>query len=281
MDINAGVPRTPNDNLPEQTCREVSRGGSTKGKDLIMQESRAWMKARAGKDVAVSGHGVPVRERPRSPLPVLLVACAAWACPSKDETSVSSSPNLPGAATQSRRADAGVEPMPGPEALSAPSVGEASFPTNWCDRASADPLYLDDALQDIAYAYAEAHDTACATRKLTSAMTDDQAIAWVNYLVTYTYGMAGCDLLNDLPGGIGVFGPGNTFAAGFGRPPLGRDDAALLIAQYLGAFAPQLGLSEAERGVVESYLWRAAEPEIDPSVSSTLSACAEGEPTGP
>ncbi len=170
------------------------------------------------------------------------------------------------------------QPLPPGGTLADTAAGRISFPAAWCERAGSNVGARECALADIAFTYLNAQSAACETSALTRGMGPSQAIAWYNYLITYTYGMAGCDLLSPLPGdGINDFGPGNTPAVGVERTLLGRDDAAFLIGQYLAAFGAALRLSETEGAAVEAHLWRAAEPQIDDAVFAVLSACGKSD----
>jgi hypothetical protein len=88
--------------------------------------------------------------------------------------------------------------------------------------------------------------------------------------------MFGCPLLGEpVVGGTSAFGPANIPALELARAPLGRDDATLLIQQYVTAFAAELQLDTGQRALLEAFLWEAAEQDIDASSSATLSVCGE------
>lgn len=133
-----------------------------------------------------------------------------------------------------------------------------------------------DGLANIREAYFSAQREDCRTQGLSANFTPDQRRAWRNYLFDYSNAMTGCRLIYPpiVEGGIGVFGPGNTPYTGAARPALGRDDVQLLTEKYVAAFGDVLGLTEAERSAVSTYLLRLGESEITASVSSALSTCS-------
>ncbi len=172
-----------------------------------------------------------------------------------------------------RDADAGMDAEPHvPDSANSGTGGDpvappSLFPADWCSRLGEDEAF------DIAFAYYTVQFDSCETKLLTQGMSGDQEGRWFGYLMDYTSAMAGCMSSAPLEGGIDVFGPANTDVATFSRPDIGRDDAALLIEQYLSVFAATLELTEAERRDVELHLWATAESEIDPEAWSVLSAC--------
>jgi hypothetical protein len=86
--------------------------------------------------------------------------------------------------------------------------------------------------------------------------------------------MMGCPVYEDpVAGGISAFGPANTAVLGVNRPALGRDDVTHLIDFYLAAFVQERSLSVDDQERLSAYLWKAAEPEIDPGATAVLSRC--------
>jgi hypothetical protein len=166
--------------------------------------------------------------------------------------------------------DAGIRPDPSPDA----SDGmDGLFPADWCDRAG-DEAARSTALLSVAFAYATAQSTDCATAGLTSSLTEEQQAGWFNYLGVYTNAMLGCPAeFGAVDGGILVFGPANTPAVGASRPALGEDDVERLTAYYVTAFGDVIGLDEEERAALSDYLLLTAQAEIDEEASEVLSTC--------
>lgn len=157
---------------------------------------------------------------------------------------------------------------------------EPTFPADWCTRAGSDPDTQFATIFDIAIGYATDQSEDCETSGLTHGLDGDQLTNWLNYLFGYTNAMTGCPLaFEPVEGGILAFGPANLAALGMSPPVLGRDDAGMLIGQYLARFASALQLSAAERSAVEAYLWDQAQPAIDPAASQLLSVCGQAAPS--
>ena len=156
----------------------------------------------------------------------------------------------------------------------APSAPLPTFPANYCARAGAGPLERRAVALAIVMTYDSTRSNDCRTAGLTPRWNSDEAKPWWDYLFKYTTLMAGCPLImGEIDGGILLFGPANTAAIGLQRPQLGRDDAQLLIDQYLDAFAAALSLADVERAAVEDYLWGTAASELGTGVSGVLSRC--------
>jgi hypothetical protein len=181
-------------------------------------------------------------------------------------------------ATEGDAGDAGVPLDPSPDA----STGGMNdlFPADWCDRAG-DEASRATVLLNVAFGYATAQTTDCATAGLTSSLTEDQQAGWFNYLGVYTNAMLGCPPeFGAVDGGILVFGPANTPAVGASRPALGEDDVERLTAQYVAAFGDVIGLDEEERAAVTDHLLLTAQAEIDEEASGVLSTCGGAADAG-
>ena len=162
-----------------------------------------------------------------------------------------------------------------------PAEEPSSFPAHWCPRAGATEQEWVATVTEIAKNYSAATDQDCETQGLTAAFDHQNRTDWRNYLVSYSLLMAGCPLLfGPVDGGILAFGPGNTVAIGVPRPPLGKDDAALLIERYTAAFAAALDLQPEQADAVTTHLWQTAQAQIDPAASETLSVCPTGADAG-
>lgn len=207
---------------------------------------------------------------------------ALQACRSNREATTSAAhDNSEGTERPPPASDEPASPTPPVPDESAAQTGEVNrFLPAWCDRAAPDPY---ETLYGAATAYFEAQVGACSTARLTQALSAEQTLAWVNYLVDYSHALAGCDIPDPslggrgfLPGGVGQFGPANLAAVGAAQPRLGRDDASLLIDEYSSAFSSALRLSESERARVRLFLEGTAEPQIEPTLSGALSACDAG-----
>jgi hypothetical protein len=200
-----------------------------------------------------------------------LLGCGLLACDATDSTP--SIPQSDPGELNPRGADAALPPMPLEEVRDAGF--EDLFPSNWCKRAGATVGDQADAMLNIGLDYLAAQKRDCRVSGLIEGMTTEQDLEWGNYLIGYTYLMAGCSYLIPVPGGILAFGPANTYAIGLARPPLGRDDAAAVIELYLGLFGEALKLSDRQRDSVAEHLLVAAELEIDPGASGVLSRCGD------
>jgi hypothetical protein len=154
---------------------------------------------------------------------------------------------------------------------------DASFPGRWCPNDGASANLAFGAAAVIAGEYSQAQLADCRTSGLTDGLSERQSDRWRSYLVNYTYLMMGCPIATDLvDGGISVFGPANTRAVAVDRAALGRDDMVLLIHHYVSAFVNELSLSNEDRVRLDDYLWKVAEPEIDPEAArSRLSRCRD------
>jgi hypothetical protein len=176
------------------------------------------------------------------------------------------------AATSEGMSVPGGNGTPSPVTLGA----NASFPGRWCPNDGASANLAFGAAAVIAGEYSQAQLADCRTSGLTYRLTERQSDRWRSYLVNYTYLMMGCPISTDLvDDGISVFGPANTQAVDGDRPALGRDDMALLIDQYVFAFANELSLSNDDRARLNDYLWTVAEVEIDPEATRGLSRCRD------
>jgi hypothetical protein len=150
---------------------------------------------------------------------------------------------------------------------------------DWCGSEDAGATDAPNAIAAISSAYLAAQLVVC--RSMTEEMSSAQLTAWEVYIYDYSRVMAGClQIKMPPPGGILAFGPANTAAVGVLRSPLSREDARLLIAEYLSAFVRALALDSDDRALVETHLWRTAEFEIDASLPVGLSVCAEGGDAG-
>lgn len=174
--------------------------------------------------------------------------------------------------------------MEGSDEPAAQAAEGNRFLPSWCARAAPDPY---ETLYRAATTYFDSQVGACSTTKLTQALSAEQTVAWVNYLVDYSHALAGCDIPDPslggrgfLPGGVGQFGPANLAAVDAPQPRLGRNDASLLIDEYLSAFASALRLSDGERQGVRLFLEGTAEAQIEPMLSGVLSACDAGASGG-
>jgi hypothetical protein len=152
---------------------------------------------------------------------------------------------------------------------------------DWCERAGENGGDRLRVTGEIAGAYVNAQQSACAT--LTQGMDTDHLLAWQNYLVLYTQVMAGCEELTvPPPQGIRAFGLANTPAVGIERPSLSEADARLLTGLYVPLFADRLALDGTETVLLEDQLWRSAAPEIAAEPSGDLKVCAPlGAPGAP
>ena len=143
---------------------------------------------------------------------------------------------------------------------------------DWCDRAGADEGDQVDTAIEIAVDYVDRTLADCHTAGLTAALTDDQLNDFYTYLVDYTIVLFYCPLVYNVPeGGIAVFGPANTAAAGAPPTRLGADDAALLTEAYVGAFSARLTLSGEESAQLRAYLTSVV--AVDAGASASLARC--------
>jgi hypothetical protein len=149
------------------------------------------------------------------------------------------------------------------------------FPANWCTRAGATAAEQAEAMLNIGSDFYALQTRDCRTRGLTEGMSHEQRLAWENYLIAYTYVMAGCRYLMTVPGGILAFGPGNTPAIGVARPRLGRDDVGVLSELYLGVLSERLKLSSRQSESVRAHLLATVADEIDPLASGVMSRCGD------
>jgi hypothetical protein len=149
----------------------------------------------------------------------------------------------------------------------------SAFPFDFCARAGSHPGAVYETMVLIAGDYDRRRLADCLTAGLTAALTDAELVRWQDYLTQYTAAMAGCPLSRALEGGVRVFGPANTAAAGILRPTLGRDDVAKLVEHYVGAFDIGLSLADTEASEVSAFLWGTAEREIDSTVSHAIARC--------
>jgi hypothetical protein len=200
-----------------------------------------------------------------------LLGCGLLACDAEDTAPPVLQRDEGG--LEGRDVDSGVQARPDADVRDAAT--DELFPSSWCTRAGATVGEQADAMFAIGLDYQTAPVQDCRIRGLTAGMTPDQDLDWGNYLIAYTYVMAGCAYLMKVPGGILAFGPGNTPAIGMARPLLGRDDVAVLVDVYLDLFAANLRLSDRQRDSVEAHLLATAEPEIDPLASGVLSRCGD------
>jgi hypothetical protein len=156
-------------------------------------------------------------------------------------------------------------------------VDNEAFPFDVCERAGEPPFTQIRVMYGIASDYEAKRWADCRTQGLTPLLDERKTERWLGYLINYSMAMSGCPLtLGPAEGGILTFGPANTQAIDMTRPRLGRDDAGLLLDQYLGSFAEALQLSDEERSSMQTYLWSTAEHEIDSQASAVLSRCEPG-----
>jgi hypothetical protein len=151
----------------------------------------------------------------------------------------------------------------------------ASFPADWCARVGGTTGLT--AVLDIVSAYDAAVSMNCETAGLSSAaaLTREQYDEWFNYLIDYTFLMAGCVPDYELPeGGIRVFGPANTPVTGATRAPLSSKEAIVLTDHYVQAFATVVMLRPAAQGALRAYLLQVAQADVDPAAKGALSTCA-------
>lgn len=187
------------------------------------------------------------------------------------------------AGTSESNLDADVlrDPDPDADGDASTDAGGPSYAPDWCARAGAEASDRPDTFFTVALAYADAQSTDCASSGLTDSLDPDQSIAWLSYLIDYSFVMAGCSLeTGPLDGGILVFGPGNTPAVGAARPDLGADDAERLTTYYVAAFGDALSLDEEERVLVRDHLLLTAQADIDPAASEVLSTCGNSADAG-
>jgi hypothetical protein len=143
---------------------------------------------------------------------------------------------------------------------------------DWCDRAGADEGDQVDTAIEIAVDYVDRTLADCHTAGLTAALTDDQLNDFYTYLVDYTIVLFYCPLVYNVPeGGIAVFGPANTAAAGAPPTRLGADDAALRTEAYVGAFSARHTLSSEESAQLRAYLTSVV--AVDAGASASLARC--------
>jgi hypothetical protein len=198
-----------------------------------------------------------------------LLGCCLLACEMADSSHRTLQPDAGGVQPQYKESG-----MPAASALEVRDAeADDLFPSSWCTRAGATAGEQSDAMLDIGLDYLAAQKRDCRIRGLTESMTRQQDLDWGNYLIAYTYVMAGCRYLMAVPGGILAFGPANTPAIGIARPLLGRDDVAGLVKPYLDLFGERLRLSDRQRESVEAHLLVTAQPEIDPRALGVLSRC--------
>ena len=167
-----------------------------------------------------------------------------------------------------------------PTRLSLDAGPDELFPANWCTRAGTTAAAQANAMLEIGSEFFTLRTHDCRTRGLSEGMTGEQSLAWENYLIAYTYVMVGCRYLMTVPGGILAFGPANTAAIGVPRPPIGEDDVTVLIELYVGVLADHLRLTPRQYGSVQSHLFAAARPEIEPGASGVLSRCGDAAADG-
>ena len=150
--------------------------------------------------------------------------------------------------------------------------GGVTASPDWCERAGADEGDQVDTAIEIAVDYVDRTLADCHTAGLTAALTDDQLSDFYTYLVDYTIVLFYCPLVYNVPeGGVAVFGPANTAAAGAPPTRLGADDAALLTDAYVAAFGARLTLSSEESAQLRAYLTSVA--LVDASASAVLARC--------
>ncbi len=171
-----------------------------------------------------------------------------------------------------------------PEASSSPneSAGPAPLsPTRpaptysaTCLLMGADEVERSDNLTNIGYFYGMGLRESCVTSRLTQALSEDQFIDWIGYLINYSSAIFECGLaFSPLPGGIDQFGLSNTDVVGVPSPMLGADDADALVNLYLAVCSEQLGIDPGALVQVRSQLERSAANRVDPSISAQLSEC--------
>jgi hypothetical protein len=149
------------------------------------------------------------------------------------------------------------------------------FRARWCRNEGRDPGERTAALARVARDYEAARTDDCRTRGLLPELEESQLFRWVDYLIGYSSVMLGCPFRpTPVPGGILRFGPANTTAIGLSPPPIGRDDADLLVLYYLASLSASVSLSEAELAHVQQQLRETSELAIDPTVSAGLSTCS-------
>jgi hypothetical protein len=226
-----------------------------------------------------------------SPLPCLAAFVLGLACSRGDDTVQLQSrapANSAGAAGDRAAASAAGAPAEGGAADEAAQAaaqeddpvrptelqlgGGLTASPDWCARAGADEGDQVDTAIEIAVDYVDRTLVDCRTAGLAAALSDDQLSDFYTYLVDYTIVLFYCPLVYTVPeGGVAVFGPANTAAAGAPPTRLGADDAALLTDAYVAAFGARLTLSSEESAQLRAYLTSVA--VVDASASASLARC--------
>jgi hypothetical protein len=211
---------------------------------------------------------------------ILVAACsfsvliAVLGCDHRDTTSLQNSGALQGDDIPVPNGGGGAAPQDDDPSLEGAQRDPGVFPADWCARLGVNSFETSEAIFTIAADYFVEQSQNCRTAGLTPALSTDQGADWLNYLYGFTNAMSGCPYLYEpIEGGMRVFGPANIAAIGLQRSLLGRDDVQVLIGMYLSHFAQPFQLSDVEFAAVEAYLWRIAEPEIDPDATEVLSTC--------
>lgn len=147
-------------------------------------------------------------------------------------------------------------------------------PGDWCARLGATESDALMTVRTVVGNYYAMQSMDCATEGLTSSLNYEQFCAWIAYLTSFTYLMAGCvPNFETVTGGTEAFGPANTPYTGAVRSKLTPAEADALTRHYLQAFAMALNLSPEERDRAHIHLRRTAQQEIDPQAPSSLSTC--------
>lgn len=228
---------------------------------------------------------VPV-QLSRGVVPVLgLIAIACHSGADTRDTATNSSPGgeADGVAFDGRDPEGGIQSTMESTGNPPETRTNAALPWgDWCARTGSDIGMAAQTAVMIALSYWGVQEEDCRTAGLTSDLTFDEGTLWLDYLAGYTYLLMGCPLLGEpVPGGISAFGPANTAARRANISGLGRDDAALLISQYVEPFSLEVQLDAVQRDALEALLWEAAEAEIDPMATATLSTCEGSSTDGP
>jgi len=142
-----------------------------------------------------------------------------------------------------------------------------------CLLAGSDELDREDSFYWIGASYS-ADLRGCRTSVLVEALDGPQRDQFSSYIGNYTSALFDCPLLvTPLPGGVDVFGPGNSAAVGVPSPVLGPDDAANLVDLYLDNVTDELSVGSDELAAIRAELEQAAAARIDASLSGRLSTC--------
>jgi hypothetical protein len=192
-------------------------------------------------------------------------AGGSGSAPEPDEADVHPSV-LPGFSIVEPAADAGAD-----AGTDAGVQSEVINVPSWCGRVGDEDAQLDIAIE-ISAAYMDQTIADCRTAGLGAALTGRQLDEFYAYVTDYTMIWFYCPLVYNVPpGGLAVFGPGNTAAIGAPATLLGADDAQLLTDYYVAAFAERVMLTSAEADALRRYVLSTA--SVQDGASSLLSSC--------